>query len=87
MSRPTRRTRNVAVEAAPARRPLLVWVIYALGIVAAAVVILSAFFSAGGYFGSDDTVINVSPLAILVWGGLIVISAATWLWRRRGARR
>jgi hypothetical protein len=87
MSRPTRRTRNVAVDAAHPKRPLLVLVVYGLGVLAAAVVILSALFSGGGYFGSDDTVISVSPVAILVWGGLIAIAAATWLWRRRGARR
>ena len=43
------------------RRPLLVWVVYALGVVAALVLVASALFAAGGYFGSDDTVIDVSP--------------------------
>lgn len=69
------------------RRPVLVWVVYALGILAAAVMLLSILFSAGGYFGSDDTVVSVSPIALVVWGGLIVLAVATWLWRRREARR
>jgi membrane protein YdbS with pleckstrin-like domain len=69
------------------RRPLLVWVVYALGVVAALVLVASALFAAGGYFGSDDTVIDVSPLAVIVWGGLVALAAATWLWRRREGRR
>jgi membrane protein YdbS with pleckstrin-like domain len=68
-------------------RSLLVWVVYALGIVAALVLVASALFAAGGYFGSDDTVVSVSPVAVAVWGGLVAIAAATWLWRRREARR
>ena len=69
------------------RRPLLVWVVYALGVVAALVLVASALFAAGGYFGSDDTVIDVSPVAVVVWGGLVALAAATWLWRRREGRR
>jgi membrane protein YdbS with pleckstrin-like domain len=69
------------------RRPILVWVVYALGVVAALVLVASALFAAGGYFGSDDTVIDVSPVAVIVWGGLVALAAATWLWRRREGRR
>ncbi|MEX0851633.1 MAG: hypothetical protein WD015_09010 [Gaiellaceae bacterium] len=69
------------------RRPVLVLVVYALGVFAAGVLILSALFSAGGYFGSDDTVVSVSPIALVVWGGLIVLAVATWLWRKRGTRQ
>ncbi len=69
------------------RRPILVWVVYALGVVAALVLVASALFAAGGYFGSDDTVINISPVAVIVWGGLVAAAAATWLWRRREGRR
>ena len=87
MSRTGARARARTQPAPGRKRPLLVWVVYGLGILAAAVIILSALFSAGGYFGSEDTVVEVSPLAVVVWGGLIVIAAATWLWRRRGARR
>ena len=69
------------------RPPMLVWIVYALGAVAALVLVASALFAAGGYFGSDDTVIDISPVAVLVWGGLVVLAAATWLWRRREGRR
>ena len=69
------------------RRPVLVLVVYALGILGAAVMFLSVLFSAGGYFGSDDTVVSVSPIALVVWGGSIVLAVATWLWRKRGTRQ
>jgi membrane protein YdbS with pleckstrin-like domain len=69
------------------RRPVLVLVVYALGILGAAVMLLSVLFSAGGYFGSDDTVVSVSPIALVVWGVLIVLAVATWLWRKRGTRQ
>jgi len=66
---------------------VLVWVVYGLGILAALVLIASALFSAGGYFGSDDTSVDVSPVAVVVWGGLVALAVATWLWRRRRGRR
>jgi hypothetical protein len=66
---------------------VLVWVVYVLGVIAAAVLLLSALFAAGGYFGSDDTVVSISPVAVAVWGGLVALAAATWLWRRREGRR
>jgi membrane protein YdbS with pleckstrin-like domain len=68
-------------------RSVLVWIVYGLGILAAAVLVASALFAAGGYFGSDDTVVDVSPVAVAVWGGLVALAAATWLWRRREGRR
>jgi hypothetical protein len=64
-------------------RSVVVWMVYGLGILAAAVLVASALFAAGGYFGSDDTVVDVSPVALVVWGGLVALAAATWLWRRR----
>ena len=78
---------RVEPEVRPRRRPVLVWVVYALGILAAAVLLLSALFSAGGYFGSDDTVVSVSPVALAFWGGLLALAVLTWLWRKRGSRR
>ena len=69
------------------RRPVLVWIVYALGVLAAAVLLLSALFSAGGYFGSDDTVVSVSAVALAFWGGLLALAVLTWLWRKRGSRR
>ena len=79
----TRPERSVSAR----RTPVLVWVAYALGILAALVLIVSALFTAGGYFGSDDAAVDVSPVAIVVWGGLVVLAGAIWLWRRLGGRR
>ncbi|MGH3132982.1 MAG: hypothetical protein ACRDNY_04440 [Gaiellaceae bacterium] len=85
MSRTARQQPQASVRV---RKPsLLVWVVYALGILGAAVMVLSALFSAGGYFGSDNIALKVSPLAVVFWGGLIVVAGATWLWRRRRVRR
>jgi hypothetical protein len=89
---------RVSREGAPDKRPkaqpaagtpIWVWVIYTLGILAVSVVVLSGLFTAGAYFLSGDVPVGVeiSTLAIVVWGGLIVLAAATWLSRRRRARR
>lgn len=67
--------------------PVLVWIVYGLGLVAALILIVSALFTAGGYFGSDDTAVDVSPVALVVWGGLAALAFATWLWRRLKGRR
>jgi hypothetical protein len=58
--------------------------VYTLGILGALVLISSALFAAGGYFGSDDTTVSISPFALVVWGGLVAIAVATWLLRRSG---
>ena len=68
------------------KRPLLVWVLYALGVLAGAVFFLSALVTAVIYFTSDDVYLNVSTPALIIWSGLIVAAAATWLWRRRRVR-
>lgn len=68
-------------------RLILLWIVYGLGLVAALILIVSGLFTAGGYFGSDDTAVNVSPVALVVWGGLAVLAVATWLWRRLRGRR
>ena len=68
------------------KRPLLVWVVYALGVLAGAVFLLSALVTAALYFTSDDVYLNVSTPALVIWSGLIVAAAATWLWRRRRVR-
>ncbi len=63
--------------------PIGVWVIYALGLLAATVFVVSALLTAGAYLLSDiDVNLDISPLAIVVWGGLVALAAATWLWRR-----
>jgi len=69
------------------RTPVLVWIVYGLGLLAALILVASALFTAGGYFGSDDTAVDVSPVAIVVWGGFLALAVATWLWRRLKGRR
>jgi hypothetical protein len=83
MSRPTRRTPGQPATTAP-ERPLIVWIIYGLGALAALVVVLSALFTAGAYFFSEDGTVglDVSPLALVVWAVLILLAAWTWVWRR-----
>jgi hypothetical protein len=88
MSRPTRRTRQpvAATSEAPRRSPL-VWLVYGLGVLAGLVLAVSALFTLGGVFGSDDVEFTVSTWPLLVWGGLAALAGATWLWRRRATRR
>ncbi len=66
------------------KRPLYVMTAYGLGVFGALVLIASALFTLGGYLSSDDTAVSISPVGIIVWGGLVVIAVATWLLRRRG---
>ena len=75
-------------KAPAAGTPIWVWVVYALGIVAASIVVFSALFTAGALLLSDDIPVtfDVSPLAIVLWGGLIVLAAVTWYVRRSQRR-
>ena len=84
MSRQTIRRAPAVVRAGT---PIWVWVVYALGVLAALILMASALFTAGGYFGSDDTTVDVSPVALVVWGGLVALAVATWLARRMRGRR
>jgi hypothetical protein len=69
--------------------PIWVWLVYGLGILAAVVVVGSVLFTAGAFISTDDApvALNVSAPGIVLWGGLIVLAVATWLVRRRRARR
>ncbi|HLE98739.1 MAG TPA: hypothetical protein VI540_02490 [Gaiellaceae bacterium] len=69
--------------------PIWVWLVYGLGILAAIIVAGSVLFTAGAFVASDDVpaTLSISVLGIVLWGGLIVLAVATWLTRRRGARR
>jgi hypothetical protein len=76
-------------KAAPAAgTPIWVWVIYALGIMAAAIFAFSVLFTLGALLLSDDVPVtyDVSTPAIILWGGLIVAAAVTWYVRRRQRR-
>jgi LPXTG-motif cell wall-anchored protein len=69
--------------------PIWVWVIYSLGILAAAIFVFSILFTAGAYFLSEDidVTFDVSMLAIVLWGGLMVLAGGLWFYRRRQGRR
>jgi len=69
--------------------PIWVWLIYSLGILAAAIFVFSMLFTAGAYFLSDDVEVtfDVSTLAIVLWGGLMALAGGLWVWRRRQGRR
>jgi uncharacterized RDD family membrane protein YckC len=69
--------------------PVAVWIVYALGLLAAFVFLLSlavvaiAWSTTGdGGFGLD-----VSFTAFVVWLALAVAAAVTFIWRRFGASR
>lgn len=62
--------------------PIWVWVVYALGVLAAIILAFAILFTAGAHFlGGADY--KASPLAFVVWGGLLVIALVTWYTRRR----
>jgi hypothetical protein len=71
--------------ARPTGTPVWVWVIYALGIFAATIFVLSVLFTAGAYLLSNDVPVTtaVSVRGFVLWGGLVLIAAVTFLWRRR----
>jgi LPXTG-motif cell wall-anchored protein len=65
--------------------PIWVWVVYALGIFAASILVLSVLFTAGAYLLSDDVPVtaNVSVPALVLWGGLSVLALGLLVYRRR----
>jgi hypothetical protein len=65
--------------------PIWVWVVYGLGLIAAAIFAFSILFTAGALLLSDDVpaTYDVSAPAIVLWGGLIVAAVVTWVVRRR----
>ena len=65
--------------------PIWVWVVYALGILAASILVLSALFTLGAYLLSDDVPVttSVSIPALVLWGGLTLLAGGLWLYRRR----
>ena len=71
--------------ARPGGTPIWVWVVYALGIFAVTILVLDVLFTAGAFLLSDDVPVtmNVSVLAIVLWGGLTLIAAGLFFYRRR----
>jgi hypothetical protein len=65
-------------------------VVYALGLLAGAVIVLSIAFATVVYYSSDDNAsfgVNVSAPALVLWGGLVALAAGTLVWSRRGGGR
>jgi len=73
---------------AAAGTPIWVWVVYAFGIVAAAIIAFSVLFTAGAVFLSNDVPVSTSfsAWAAILWGGVLLIAVVTWLVRRRQRR-
>ena len=71
--------------AASSRTPIWVWVVYAVGIFAAAILVFSILFTLGAYVLANDVAVtyNVSLPAFLLWGGLTLVAAVLWISRRR----
>jgi hypothetical protein len=65
--------------------PVWVWLVYGLGILAAAIFVFSALFTLGALVLSSDVPVgtDIQLPAIILWGGLIVAAAVTWFVRRR----
>jgi hypothetical protein len=76
-------------KAAPAAgTPIWVWLVYGLGVLAAAIFVFSILFTLGALLLSDDVPVtyDISAPAIVLWGGLIVAAGVTWFVRRRQRR-
>jgi hypothetical protein len=69
----------------PSGTPIWVWVVYTFGILAAAIFVFSLLFTLGAVLLSEDAGVtyDVSTLAIILWGGLILAAVVTWVVRRR----
>ena len=83
-------SREGAGEKQPERQrragtPIWVWVVYAFGILAAAIFAFSLLFTLGALLLSEDVGVtyDVSTPAIILWGGLILAAVVTWVVRRR----
>ena len=65
--------------------PIWVWVVYAFGILAAAIFAFSLLFTLGALLLSDDVGVtyDVSTPAIVLWGALMLAAVVTWVVRRR----
>ena len=72
----------------PAGTPIWVWLVYGLGILAAAIFAFSILFTLGALVLSNDVPVgtDVQLPAIILWGGLIVAALVTWIVRRRQGR-
>jgi hypothetical protein len=84
----------VSREGAPSKQPksqraagtpIWVWVVYALGILAAAIIAFSLLFTLGARLLSNDVPVgyDFSWPATILWGGLVLAAIVTYVVRRR----
>jgi hypothetical protein len=84
----------VSREGAPSKQPtsqpaagtpIWVWVVYALGILAAAIIAFSLLFTLGARLLSNDVPVgyDFSWPATILWGGLVFAALVTYVVRRR----
>lgn len=66
--------------------PIWVWLVYALGILGATIVVASGLFVLGAHLGSEEGTVstNVSLPALVLWGGLALAALVLRIRRRRG---
>ncbi len=70
-------------EAADPGTPVWVWLIYALGLIAGTLLLLSIGWVAVVSMSSDDSTYDVNVPAFVLWGALVLVAAGTLVWRRR----
>ena len=61
--------------------PIWVWLVYGLGILGAAILAFSVLFTFGAVVVSSESGVtyNVSTLAIVLWGGLVLLACGLWI--------
>jgi hypothetical protein len=69
--------------------PAALWILYALGIIAAVVLAASLIFVVLAYLTSGDSGfgLDVSTPALVLWLGLAITAGGTFVWRRYGSNR
>jgi len=85
MSREGAPGRQAAESQPAAGTPIWVWVVYALGILAAAIIAFSLLFTLGARLLSNDVPVgyDFSWPATILWGGLVLAALVTYVVRRR----
>jgi hypothetical protein len=66
--------------------PIWIMVVYALGLLAGAIIVLSLAFS-GVVYASGDSEFDVNVPAFVLWGVIVAVAAGVLVWRRRGGGR
>jgi hypothetical protein len=80
-------SRYVRPKETAAGTPIWVWLIYALGLVAGTLLLLSIGWVAVVSMSSEDSTYEVNVPALVLWGALALVAAGTLVWRRRGGGR